>query len=85
MRHCLATAVVLAGLAVLPAAATAQDTTTATQIPEADVTFAQNAATANLAEVELGKMAADKATNEDVQAFGQYMADDHGKAQDELE
>jgi putative membrane protein len=37
-----------------------------------------------MAEVELGKLAAQKATNADVKAFGQRMVDDHTKANDQL-
>jgi len=37
-----------------------------------------------MAEVDLGKLAASKATNPDVKQFGQRMVDDHGKANDEL-
>src|ERR1044071_4380971 len=46
--------------------------------------FATEAAIGNMAEVELGRMAASKATNADVKKFGQRMVDDHGKALDEL-
>ena len=34
--------------------------------------------------MELGKLAADKASNEDVKKFGQRMVDDHTKANDKL-
>jgi putative membrane protein len=50
----------------------------------ADHHFALEAAEGGIMEVELGKMAASKATNPDVKSFGQKMADDHGKANDEL-
>jgi len=50
----------------------------------ADSAFAMAAATGGLAEVELGKLAADHAANADVKKFGQRMVDDHGKANDEL-
>jgi putative membrane protein len=50
----------------------------------ADETFVAKAARGGMAEVELGKMAADKATSDAVKKFGQRMADDHGKANDEL-
>jgi len=46
--------------------------------------FVKKAAQGGMAEVELGKLAADKATNADVKKFGQRMVDDHGKANDEL-
>jgi len=54
------------------------------QKPSADQHFVTDAAVGGMAEVELGKLAADKAANADVKKFGQRMADDHGKANDEL-
>lgn len=50
----------------------------------ADKAFATSAARGGLAEVEMGKLAADHAGSADVKQFGQRMADDHGKANDEL-
>ncbi len=50
----------------------------------ADTTFAMKAAQGGMAEVKLGKLAADKASNSDVKAFGQQMVDDHSKANDDL-
>jgi putative membrane protein len=52
--------------------------------PGADHHFVTDAAVGGMAEVELGKVAAEKAANADVKQFGQRMADDHGKANDEL-
>jgi putative membrane protein len=49
-----------------------------------DKKFAMDAAVGGMAEVELGKLAAEKASNPDVKQFGQRMVDDHGKANDEL-
>jgi putative membrane protein len=49
-----------------------------------DQRFVTKAAAGGLAEVELGKLAADKGTSEQVKQFGQKMVDDHGKANDEL-
>jgi putative membrane protein len=46
--------------------------------------FVAKAAHANMAEIELGKMALEKATSEEVKKFAQRMVDDHGKANDEL-
>jgi len=42
------------------------------------------AAEGGMGEVKLGELAASKATNADVKAFGQRMQTDHGKAGDEL-
>src|SRR5690348_16339814 len=49
-----------------------------------DHTFIMKAAEGGLAEVQLGKLAADKGSSEQVKQFGQKMVDDHGKANDEL-
>lgn len=50
----------------------------------ADHVFAKKAAEGGLAEIELGKLAAQKAADDDVKKFGQRMVDDHSKANDEL-
>lgn len=49
-----------------------------------DKMFVAKAAQGGLAEVELGKLAVDKASNPDVKQFGQRMVDDHTKANDQL-
>jgi putative membrane protein len=78
-------------LAVLPFVAAAQDTSTpkldqgARQMMRShDTAFAMAAARGGIAEVETGKLAADKAISPDVKAFGQQMVDDHGKANEQL-
>src|SRR5262245_38539158 len=50
----------------------------------ADSSFVMKTAQANMAEVELGKMATEKAMRDEVKKFGQMMVDDHTKAGDEL-
>jgi putative membrane protein len=50
----------------------------------ADKAFAMKAAQGGMAEVQMGKLAADKANDADLKAFGQRMVDDHGKANDQL-
>lgn len=50
----------------------------------ADSHFVMDAAAGGMAEVEMGRLAADKATSPDVKEFGQKMVDDHSKANDEL-
>ena len=46
--------------------------------------FIRKAGQGGLAEVELGKLAAEKGQNEEVKKFGQRMVDDHSKANDQL-
>jgi putative membrane protein len=50
----------------------------------ADEAFVMKVAKGGMAEVELGKLAADKASSDAVKRFGQRMVDDHSKANDEL-
>ncbi len=51
---------------------------------EDDNEFVVKAASGGLMEVQLGEMAAKKATNSAVKEFGQMMANDHAKVNDEL-
>jgi len=51
----------------------------------ADRKFIEHAAVGGKKEVALGRMAAERASNPDVKAFGQMMVDDHSKANSELE
>lgn len=46
--------------------------------------FVKDALLGGLTEVELGKLAVDKASNDAVKQFGQKMIDDHSKANEEL-
>jgi putative membrane protein len=59
-------------------------TAAAGKLSAADNKFVHEAAVGGMAEVSLGKLAADKATNPDVKQFAQRMVDDHSKANDEL-
>jgi putative membrane protein len=59
-------------------------TTPVATLSDADKQFATKAAEGGIGEVTLGGLAASKATNADVKAFGQRMQTDHGKAGDEL-
>jgi putative membrane protein len=56
------------------------------QSPQAitDQTFIEKAVVGGLAEVQLGKMAADMASSAEVKQFGQRMVQDHSKANQEL-
>ncbi len=56
----------------------------AAMVAGVDQEFAQDAAMGGMAEVELGRLAASKATNPRVVRFGQQMITDHGKANEEL-
>src|SRR5580704_5340360 len=49
-----------------------------------DARFAREAAMGGMMEVELGKIAVQKSSNDKVKQFGQRMTDDHSKAADEL-
>jgi len=72
-------------LAQSPASAPAAATTaTAAKVSRGDRNFFVTAAEDGMAEVELGKLASEKASNDSVKQFGQRMVDDHGKAGDEL-
>jgi putative membrane protein len=87
---------VLAGL--LSVAAAQQDSGTSTekaagqgktskgssQLSASDKKFLKEAADGGLAEVELGQLAAEKASSSEVKKFGQRMVDDHSKVNDEL-
>jgi|RhiMethySRZTD1v2_1073278.scaffolds.fasta_scaffold17664_9 putative membrane protein len=53
-------------------------------VSSGDKDFVKDIASASIAEVELGRMALDKAVNPDVKKFAQMMVDDHTKANEEL-
>lgn len=73
------TALAVAGLlAVLAPAFAANDTA------KQDHKFAMEAAQGGLMEVELGQLAAQKASSQAVKDFGQRMVTDHGKANQQL-
>ena len=61
-----------------------QPATKGAAVAGADKTFVQKAAIGGMAEVELGKLAQQKASNDAVKQFGSRMVDDHSKANDEL-
>jgi len=89
MRQVLFAAVVAAAVAAAPAAAQTSYHSKGTKgakgtKPVSDQTFVAKAAEGGLAEVELGKLATEKAASDQVKKFGQRMVDDHGKANDEL-
>jgi putative membrane protein len=49
-----------------------------------DTKFMKDAAAANMAEVEVGRLASEKASSTEVRDFGRMLVDDHSKAMDEL-
>jgi putative membrane protein len=67
-----------------PKPATQKPATQSSSHAAGDTSFAIKAAQANFAEVELGKLAQQKAMSEDVKKFAQMMIDDHTKALDDL-
>lgn len=52
---------------------------------KADQKILMSIAQANMAEIEAGKMAQSKSTNDEVKKFAQQMIDDHGNAEKEVE
>lgn len=48
-----------------------------------DAQYLQRLAEVDLAEVQMGKLAQEKASSEEVKDFAEHMVDDHGKALDE--
>jgi putative membrane protein len=75
-------------MAASPTAAPATPASTAAgsdaKLAHADRKFIEDAAKGGMAEVELGKLAQQKASNEQVKQFGERMVQDHSKAGDEL-
>jgi putative membrane protein len=74
-RHILAA--LLFSLAFVAAAADSA-------LSKSDQRFLQKAAAGGMAEVELGKLAQEKAIHAEVQQFGKRMVEDHAKANEEL-
>jgi len=75
-------AVMLTGVAGMTLART--DGSASNQVHGSDRAFAVKAARGGKAEVEMGKLAADMATKPEVKEFGKQMADDHTKANEDL-
>ena len=69
----------LAQMSAKPSPSAAGGTT-----PAADSKFVRAAAEGGMAEVELGKLATEKASSEEVKKFGERMVNDHTKANDQL-
>ena len=60
------------------------DTTKDSSLSSADKHFVKEAAEGGLAEVELGNLAENKASSQEVKDFAQRMVKDHSKANDQL-
>lgn len=54
------------------------------KVSNSDKDFVKDLSTANTAEIDLGRIAADRAANPEVKKFAQMMVDDHTKANDDL-
>jgi len=63
---------------------TTTTTTTTSKLSASDTKFMKTAAMGGMEEVELGQLAAQKASSPEVKNFGQHMVDDHSKANDQL-
>jgi putative membrane protein len=92
------TIILVAAALLLPSLAAAQPAATKTEtrrgemksegkgaLSGADRTFVLDAAKSGMAEVNLGKLAAERGSSTAVKQFGERMATDHAKANDELE
>jgi len=92
MKIVFAAGTVALAMAAAPAFAQTSQPKTATTTAKHDMTkqgsdhkFVMDAAKGGLAEVELGKLAQDKGSSDQVKNFGKRMVDDHSKANDELQ
>ena len=63
---------------------TTTTTTSTSKLSTSDTKFVKEAAVGGMEEVQLGQLAAQKASDPDVKNFGQRMVDDHSKANDQL-
>lgn len=87
MKQSITCAMAMAAVLSLGSGAALAQTSTAKSTGAAagaDSTFVKEAAMGGLAEVELGRLAAQKAQSADVKQFAQHMVDDHSKANDQL-
>lgn len=83
MRNAIVASVVMLAFAAAPALAGARKASPAAK-KTSDPAFVMAAAQANMAEIELGKLAETRGSNELVKTFARRMVDDHQKALDNL-
>ena len=76
--------VLFAGVALAVATMAAGQDRASRSSGSADIDFVLAAAQGGMAEVEIGKLAADHAKSDEVKRFGQRMVDDHSKGGDQL-
>ncbi len=79
----------IASLALLPVAMIGQTNSMSAgssngSVSPSDKKFVREAAQGGMAEVELGKLATEKASSPEVKKFGQRMVNDHSKANEQL-
>jgi len=77
-------AVALAALIVLTAASARNARSDDKETKHTDKTFVYKASASDLAEINLGRIAAKSGGSDSVKKFGQQMVDDHGKTSKEL-
>jgi putative membrane protein len=82
----LAVALLLSGPAFAQhqVAAPQRNATAPHELSQKDIEFMKNAAIGGMAEVELGKLAQQRAHSSDVKSFGDRMVRDHSRANDQL-
>ena len=80
----MAAALAFAPLVTFAQSGKARETKADTKVASGDRKFVVEALRGGMAEVELGKLAGEKASNDSVKQFGKRMVDDHGKAGEEL-
>jgi putative membrane protein len=84
MKKTFAYGTAVLALSVAPLLAQAGGSSASTTGSNADHGFVTEAARGGMAEVELGQLASEKASNDEVKQFAQRMVQDHTKANNEL-
>jgi putative membrane protein len=74
----------VAAVAIFTSPAFGKTKARAATTPGSDQEFVMKAAKADMTEVELGKLAENKASSDEVKTFARHMVDDHQKALDHL-